>query len=75
MKVRLTSGLANCDVKNEWAGFHGVFEAAGELSQLCMIHHAASQIPIEAVLKQEHPDWSPETVHREVVRRMSHGAV
>lgn len=26
-------------------------------------------------LAERHPDWSPEQVEREVVRRMSHGAV
>ena len=51
MKVRLTSGLANFDEKNEWAGFHGVFEAAEQTSRPCMIHHAASKIPTETVLK------------------------
>ncbi len=45
MKVRLTSGLANFDEKNEWAGFHGVFEAATLTKRPCMIHHAASRIP------------------------------
>jgi dihydroorotase len=51
MKVRLTSGLANLDEKNEWAGFHGVFEAADLTRRPCMIHHAASKIPTETVLK------------------------
>ena len=51
MKVRLTSGLANYDEKNEWAGFHGVFEAADLTRRPCMIHHAASRIPTETVLK------------------------
>lgn len=55
MKVRLTSGLANFDEKNEWAGFHGVFEAAEQTSRPCMIHHAASKIPTEAVLKALRP--------------------
>jgi dihydroorotase len=51
MKVRLTSGLANFDEKNEWAGFHGVFEAAELTNRPCMIHHAASQIPTAKVLQ------------------------
>jgi len=51
MKVRLTSGLANYDEKNEWAGFHGVFEAAELTKRPCMIHHAASQIPTATVLQ------------------------
>lgn len=55
MKVRLTSGLSNYDVKNEWAGFHGVFEAAQDLGQPCMIHHAASEIPLETLLKTMRP--------------------
>lgn len=50
MKVRLTSGLANFDEKNEWAGFHGVFEAADQLHQPLMIHHIASKIPTTTVL-------------------------
>ncbi len=55
MKVRLTSGLANYDEKNEWAGFHGVFEAAELTARPCMIHHAASKIPTETVLKTLRP--------------------
>lgn len=55
MKVRLTSGLANFDEKNEWTGFHGVFEAADQTSRPCMIHHAASKIPTETVLKTLRP--------------------
>ncbi len=55
MKVRLTSGLANFDQKNEWAGFHGVFEAAELTGRPCMIHHAASQIPIVTVLQTLRP--------------------
>ena len=55
MKVRLTSGLANYDVKNEWAGFEGVFEAAEQTGRPCMIHHAASKIPTETVLKALRP--------------------
>lgn len=51
MKVRLTSGLANYDERNEWAGFHGVFEAADELGQPLMIHHAASKIPTTKVME------------------------
>ncbi len=51
MKVRLTSGLANFDEKNEWAGFHGVFEASELTGLPCMIHHAASKIPNTAVLE------------------------
>jgi len=51
MKVRLTSGLANFEEKNEWAGFHGVFEAADQTGRPCMIHHAASRIPTTTVLK------------------------
>ncbi len=51
MKVRLTSGLANFDEKNEWAGFHGVFEAAELTNRPCMIHHAASRIPTATVLQ------------------------
>lgn len=50
LKVRLTSGLANFQEKNEWAGFHGVFEAAAQTSRPCMIHHAASRIPTANVL-------------------------
>jgi hypothetical protein len=30
---------------------------------------------IEAMIVHEHPDWSEDRVRREVVRRMSHGAV
>jgi hypothetical protein len=30
---------------------------------------------IAANLRAEHPEWSDEAVRREVVRRMSHGAV
>lgn len=55
MKVRLTSGLANFDEKNEWAGFRGVFEAAELTGRPCMIHHAASQIPTETVLRALRP--------------------
>ncbi len=55
MKVRLTSGLANYDEKNEWAGFHGVFEAAELTSRPCMIHHAASKIPTATVLQTLRP--------------------
>ncbi|WP_397568288.1 amidohydrolase family protein [Schlesneria sp. T3-172] len=51
MKVRLTSGLANFEEKNEWAGFHGVFEAADQTGRPCMIHHAASRIPTNTVLQ------------------------
>ena len=51
MKVRLTSGLANFDVKNEWAGFEGVFAAAEQTRRPLMIHHAASEIPNVTVLK------------------------
>lgn len=51
MKVRLTSGLANFDEKNEWGGFHGVFEAAELTNRPCMIHHAASRIPVRTVLQ------------------------
>ena len=50
MKVRLTSGLANFEEKNEWAGFEGVFEAAEQTRLPCMIHHAASRIPTNRVL-------------------------
>lgn len=55
VKVRLTSGLANFDEKNEWAGLHGVFEAAEQTSRPCMIHHAASKIPTETVLQALRP--------------------
>jgi dihydroorotase len=55
MKVRLTSGLANFDEKNEWAGFHGVFEAAEQTGRPCMIHHAASRIPTATVLQTLRP--------------------
>lgn len=55
MKVRLTSGLANFDEKNEWAGFHGVFAAAEQLGRPCMIHHVASRIPNTTVLKTLRP--------------------
>lgn len=51
MKVRLTSGLANFEEKNEWAGFNGVFESSESLGLPCMIHHAASRIPNTTVLK------------------------
>jgi len=51
MKVRLTSGLANYQEKNEWAGFEGVFEAADELGKPLMIHHAASKIPTTKVMQ------------------------
>lgn len=51
MKVRLTSGLANYQEKNEWAGFHGVFESATLTNLPCMIHHAASRIPNKTVLE------------------------
>jgi dihydroorotase len=50
MKVRLTSGLANFEEKNEWAGFSGVFESSESLGLPCMIHHAASRIPTETVM-------------------------
>ncbi|MES2793717.1 MAG: amidohydrolase family protein [Planctomycetota bacterium] len=50
MKVRLTSELANFQEKNEWAGFHGLFEAADQTGRPCMIHHAASRIPTKTVL-------------------------
>lgn len=50
VKVRLTSGLANFDEKNEWAGFHGVFEAADQTNLPLMIHHVASKIPNTTVL-------------------------
>ncbi len=55
MKVRLTSALANYDEKNEWAGFHGVFEAAELTNSPCMIHHLKSKIPTETVLKTLRP--------------------
>lgn len=51
VKVRLTSALANYEEKNEWAGFHGVFEAATRTNRPCMIHHAASRIPTDTVMK------------------------
>lgn len=54
-KVRLTSGLANFDVKNEWAGFEGVFAAAEQTRRPLMIHHAASQIPNVTVLRALRP--------------------
>lgn len=50
-KVRLTSGLANFDERNERAGFEGVLAAAEETQRPCMIHHIASKIPTETVLK------------------------
>lgn len=55
MKVRLSSGLANFDEKNEWAGFHGVFDASEQTNRPCMIHHAASRIPVEKVLQALRP--------------------
>lgn len=55
MKVRLTSGLANFDEKNEWAGFHGVFEAADQTNRPLMIHHVASRIPNTTVLDALRP--------------------
>lgn len=51
MKVRLTSGLANFEERNEWAGFHGVFEASEQTGLPCMIHHAASRIPNTTLLQ------------------------
>lgn len=51
LKVRLTSGLANYEEKNEWAGFDGLFEAATQTGLPCMIHHAASRIPTTKVLQ------------------------
>ncbi|MDA1045170.1 MAG: amidohydrolase family protein, partial [Verrucomicrobia bacterium] len=51
MKVRLTSGLADFEEQNEWAGFHGVFEASEQTGRPCMIHHAASRIPTTNVLQ------------------------
>jgi dihydroorotase len=51
MKVRLTSGLADFEEKNEWAGLNGVFEASEQTGLPCMIHHAASRIPNTTVLK------------------------
>ena len=30
---------------------------------------------ITNVLRQEHPEWSQQEVHRETVRRLSHGAI
>ncbi|MBM4005233.1 MAG: amidohydrolase family protein [Planctomycetes bacterium] len=50
-KVRLTSGLANGEEKNERAGFEGVLGAAEETERPCMVHHIASRIPIETVLR------------------------
>ena len=55
MKVRLTTGLANFDEKNEWAGFHGVFEASEQTGLPCMIHHISSRIPITTVLQKLRP--------------------
>jgi dihydroorotase len=55
MKVRLTSGLANFEEKNEWAGFHGVFEAAELAGSPLMIHHIASKIPNTTVLDALRP--------------------
>ena len=55
MKVRLTSGLANFEEKNELAGFHGVFEASELTGLPCMIHHIASRIPAETVLNALRP--------------------
>jgi len=55
MKVRLTSGLANFEEKNEWAGFYGVFEAADQTELPCMIHHASSKIPNSMVLNTMRP--------------------
>src|SRR5207249_2353044 len=55
MKVRLTSFLADYQEKNEWAGFHGVFEAAEQTRRPCMIHHAASRIPIATLLDTMRP--------------------
>lgn len=54
-KVRLTSGLANYDEKNERAGFEGVFAAAEATRRPCMIHHLASKIPVETVLAALRP--------------------
>ena len=55
MKVRLTSGLANYEEKNEWAGFDGVFAAAEQTGRPCMVHHAASKIPTKTVLQALRP--------------------
>jgi hypothetical protein len=30
---------------------------------------------IEAILRAERPEWTDDAIHREVARRMSHGAV
>ncbi|HND53237.1 MAG TPA: amidohydrolase family protein [Pirellulaceae bacterium] len=54
-KVRLTSGLANYDERNERAGLDGVFEAAERTNRPCMIHHAASKIPNTTVLRMLRP--------------------
>jgi hypothetical protein len=34
-----------------------------------------AQKMIDAILRDEHPDWTDEAIAREVARRMSHGAV
>lgn len=55
MKVRLTSALANFEEKNEWIGFDGVFDAAEQTRRPLMVHHAASKIPTERLLKALRP--------------------
>ena len=44
-KVRLTADLADHRKENEYAGLHGVVEAAKRTNLPCMIHHASSAIP------------------------------
>ena len=55
MKVRLTSGIANYEEANEWMGFRAVFESAEETGLPLMIHHIASKIPPETILKALRP--------------------
>jgi hypothetical protein len=37
--------------------------------------YASAGKMLQSMLRADHPDWTDEQVHREVVRRLSHGAV
>ncbi|MBI4025805.1 MAG: amidohydrolase/deacetylase family metallohydrolase [Verrucomicrobia bacterium] len=55
VKARLTAALANHRVENERAGLRGAMEVAEQTGLPCMVHHAASQIPLEEVLAALRP--------------------
>jgi len=49
-KVRMTAALADFKVEHEEAGLKGVIEAAMQTDTFAMIHHVASNVPLQRVL-------------------------